>query len=173
MARATSPHTGIPERPTPAARDRIDRTPRTVEDRVVEASLVVLPRPRGDGLQAWVRGRFVELADPARGDAFTPTPNDLLVSAIASSLAWSARAFLARHALNDNVTVSARWSTQGFSLGDLDVNLRVTVVNLSEVERDALQAQLEAAVPSHHARRQIHLVLDPDRTAMRRPPETQ
>lgn len=140
-------------------RTRID-TPQTFEDRMGEASLVVLPRPSGDGLQAWVRGRFVDLADPARGHAFTPTPNDLLVSAIASSLAWSARAFLILHALDDNVAVSARWSTQGTSLGDVDVQLRVTVVNLSETERDVLQEHLEAAVPPHVARRQIELVLD-------------
>lgn len=142
---------------------------RAVEDRVGEASLVVLPRPSGDGLQAWVRGRFVELADPARGHAFTPTPNDLLVSAIASSLAWSARAFLVFRSLDDNVAVSARWSTQGPSLGDVDVDLRVTVVNLSEAERDVLHEHLEAAVPPHVARRQIDLVLDSRRTAVRPP----
>jgi organic hydroperoxide reductase OsmC/OhrA len=137
------------------------------------ANLVVLPRPRGDGLQAWVRGRSVELADPSRDGVFTPTPDDLLVSAIASSLAWSARAFLARHGLNDNVTVSARWSTRGPSLGDVDVDLQITVVSLSAAERAALQAQLEAAVPPHLARRQIDLVLDPHRTAPRWRPQTQ
>jgi organic hydroperoxide reductase OsmC/OhrA len=146
---------------------RVERTPRTLGNDAAEANLVVLPRPRGDGLQAWVRGRAVELADPSRGDAFTPTPDDLLVSAIASSLAWSARAFLARHGLNNNVTVSARWSTQGSSLGDVDVDLQITVVNLSAAERDALQAQLEAAVPPQLARRQIDLVLDARRTTVR------
>lgn len=137
----------------------------TAVDHAVDAGLVVLPQPRGDGLQAWIRGRFVELADPSRSGAFTPTPDDLLVSAIASSLAWSARSYLARHGLNDNVSVSARWSTQGPSLGDVDADLRITVVNLSAVERDALQEQLEAAVPRHLARRRIGLVVDP-----RRPP---
>ena len=143
---------------------------RLLWDRVVDANLVVVPRRQGTGLQAWVRGRSVELADPTRSHAFTPTPDDLLVSAIASSLAWSARAFLARRSLEDYVTVSARWSTQGPSLGDVDVYLRVTVANLTEVERDALREQLEAVVPQHLARRQIDLVLDAHQPATRRPP---
>ena len=142
-------------------------------DRVVEASLVVLPRPQGEGLQAWIRGRSVDLADPARGHAFTPTPDDLLVSAIASNLAWSARSFLARRALGDDVTVSARWSTQGSSLGDVDVYVQVTVANVNEVQRDALQQQLEAAVPAHLGRRQIELVLDFDQLATRPTSQTE
>ena len=143
------------------------------DQRVAEATLVVLPRPQGEGLQAWIRGRSVELADPARGHAFTPTPDDLLVAAIASNLAWSARAFLARRARRDDVTVSARWSTQGPSLGDVDVYVQVTVASLNEVERDALQEQLEAAVPAHLGRRQIDLVLDSDRLATLRPPQSE
>jgi len=69
--------------------------------------LFVIPRGRGDGFQASIRGHILDLADPNSGHALAPTPNDLFIASIASGLAWSARSFLRSHRLPDDVSVFA------------------------------------------------------------------
>ena len=53
--------------------------------------LFVIPRGRGDGFQASIRGHILDLADPNSGHALAPTPDDLFIASIASGLAWSAQ----------------------------------------------------------------------------------
>jgi uncharacterized OsmC-like protein len=103
-------------------------------------ALFVIPRGRGDGLQAAIRGHILDLADPSSAHALAPTPADLFIVSIASELAWSARRVLRASGLPDDVTVSARWrTTEGLrALADIDVT--VTVSNCTEAVSAALAA---------------------------------
>jgi uncharacterized OsmC-like protein len=103
--------------------------------------LFVIPRGRGDGFQASIRGHILALADPNSGHALAPTPDDLFIASIASGLAWSARSFLRTHQLPDDVSVSATWRTHEGLPGLADINLTVTAPKNAE----ALGAALGAA----------------------------
>jgi hypothetical protein len=73
--------------------------------------LFVVPNGRSDVFYATIRGHEFELADPDSGHALAPTRDDLLVSSIASDLAWSAKRFLRTRRLPDEVSVYAEWRT--------------------------------------------------------------
>jgi len=105
------------------------------------SALFVVPRGRGDGFQARVRGHVLDLVDPSFY-ALAPTADDLLIVSIASPLAWTARTFLRTRGLPDYVSVTAEWQTHD------DVNLTVTVSRGAEVVSDELTAALEHTVES-------------------------
>lgn len=105
--------------------------------------LFIVPRGRGDGFQATIRGHLLDLADPDSGHALAPTPDDLFIASIASELAWSARRFLRGYGLPDDVNVSARWRTQEDQPSLVDINLTVTVSSRAEALSAALTAALE------------------------------
>lgn len=123
--------------------------------------LFVIPRGRGDGFQASIRGHILDLADPNSGHALAPTPDDLFIASIASGLAWSARSFLRTHRLPDNVSVSATWRTHEGLPGLADINLTVTAPRSAE----ALGAALAAAFADTLAERSpsepgVHLAFE-------------
>ena len=89
-------------------------------------ALFVIPRERGDGFLASIRGHILDLADPSLG-SLAPNPDDLFAVAIASELAWSARRFLRAYGLPDGVSVSATWPTQDEPHSLADINLTVSV----------------------------------------------
>jgi uncharacterized OsmC-like protein len=103
-------------------------------------ALFVLPRRRGDGFQATIRGHTLDLADPSSGHALAPTPLDLLIVSIASDLAWSARRILRFHGLPDRVNVSAKWRTHENAPSLDDISLTVTVSRAAEKVSGALAA---------------------------------
>jgi uncharacterized OsmC-like protein len=106
-------------------------------------ALFVIPRGRGDGFQASIRGHTLDLADPSLGHALAPTPDDLFIVSIASEIAWSARSFLRAYGLPDDVSVSAEWRTPEGMPGLADINLTVTVSRRAEAVGAALGAAFE------------------------------
>ena len=102
--------------------------------------LFVIPRGRGDGFQASIRGHILDLADPSSGHALAPTPDDLFIASIASDVAWSARGFLRAYGLPDDVSVSAKWRTTEGHPGLADIDLTVTVSRGAEALSGALAA---------------------------------
>jgi uncharacterized OsmC-like protein len=104
--------------------------------------LFVVPRGRGDGFRASIRGHLLELADPNSGHMLAPTPDDLLIASIASDLAWCARRLLRAQGLPDDVSVSAEWRTLENSRKVGDVSVTVTVSETLEAMSDALIASL-------------------------------
>jgi uncharacterized OsmC-like protein len=118
--------------------------------------LFVIPRGRGDGFRASIRGHILDLADPGSGHALAPTPDDLLIVSIASELAWSARRFLRAYGLPDDVSVSATWRTHEDPPSLADIKLTVTVPKRAE----AVSAALAAAFANSLAARSLaeHLV---------------
>jgi hypothetical protein len=123
-------------------------------------ALYVVPRDKGDGFQAVVRGHMLELADPRSNHGLAPTPSDLLVASFGAAAAWSARDFLRASELPDDVTVLANWRT----LGDLprpdEIELAVTVSRSLESERAALAAVVLNAVARSPVRPGLHLSLE-------------
>jgi uncharacterized OsmC-like protein len=114
--------------------------------------LFVIPRGRGDGFQASIRGHILDLADPSSGHALAPTPDDLFIVSIASECAWSARKFLRAYGLPDDVSVSANWrTTHEDPSSPADINLTVTVSSRPE----AMSAALAAAVANSLAARSL------------------
>jgi putative redox protein len=111
--------------------------------------LFVIPRGRGDGFQASIRGHILDLADPNSGHALAPTPNDLFIASIASGLAWSARSFLRTHRLPDDVSVSATWRTHEGLPGLADINLTVTAPRSAEALGAALGAGFADTLSAH------------------------
>jgi hypothetical protein len=98
----------------------------------------VIPRERGTGFQASIRGQVFDLGDPSSGHALAPTPDELRIVSIASELAWSTRRFLRAHGLPDDVSVSANWRTHDDQLGLADINLTVTLPRRAEAVSAAL-----------------------------------
>lgn len=102
--------------------------------------LFVIPRGRGDGFQASIRGHILDLADPTSGHSLAPTPDDLFIASIASELAWSGRSLLRAHGMPDNVSVSATWRKQEHLSGRADIKMTVTVSARAEAVSAALDA---------------------------------
>src|SRR5437870_13876118 len=90
-------------------------------------ALFVIPRGRGGGFQASIRGHVLDLADPSSGHALAPTPDDLFIVSIASELAWTTRRILRAAGLPDDVSVSANWRTNTDlpNLADIDLTVRL------------------------------------------------
>jgi hypothetical protein len=101
-------------------------------------ALFVIPRGRGDGFQASIRGHILDLADPTSGHTLAPTPDDLFILSIASECAWSAQRFLRAFDLPDDVSVSAKWRTPENLPGPADITLIVTVSRRAEAVSAAL-----------------------------------
>jgi uncharacterized OsmC-like protein len=123
--------------------------------------LFVIPRGRGDGFQATIRGHILELADPNSSHALAPTPDDLFIASIASDLAWSARSLLRAHGLPDDVSVSAYWRTTDGAPSLADIDVTVTVSSCA----DAVCAVLAAAFADSLAARSqaepvVHISLE-------------
>ena len=110
-------------------------------------SLFIIPTRPGNGFVASVRGHMMELADPT-DCVLAPSPDDLLVAAIASDLAWSARRFLRASGLPDDVSVSAEWRTHERLSGPADVKLSVTVSRRAEAVSPALRAAVTNSLAS-------------------------
>jgi uncharacterized OsmC-like protein len=111
--------------------------------------LFVIPRGRGGGLQASIRGHLLELADPGSGHGLAPTPDDLFIVAIASDLAWLARRFLRDHGLpGDHVSVSAHSRRLDGPPSVMEISMTVTVSEsvaaMSTALEDALARRVAA-----------------------------
>jgi len=106
-------------------------------------ALFVIPRGRGDGFQASIRGHILELADPSSAHALAPTPDDLFVASIASELAWSARRLLRASGLPDDVSVYAQWRTPEDLPSPADINLTLTVASDAEAVTTGVAAVFE------------------------------
>jgi uncharacterized OsmC-like protein len=127
-----------------AVKDRPLRSIETTENCESDAAptshaLFVIPTRRGDGFQASIHGHMLELADPT-DHRLAPSPDDLLIAAIASDLAWSARRFLRADGLPDDVSVSARWQTTEGLPGLADITVTVTVSTCAKAVGEALAA---------------------------------
>jgi uncharacterized OsmC-like protein len=114
-------------------------------------TLFVIPRVRGDGFQASIRGHILDLADPSSGHALAPTPDDLFVVSIAAEVAWSARRALRAQGLPHDVSVSATWSASEAPPGLASIHLTVAVSGCPE----AASAVLAGAFESRLARRSL------------------
>lgn len=120
------------------------------EDGTTSHSIFIVPTRRGDGLMANIRGRILDLEDPT--DQCAPTPDDLVILAVASDLAWFARRFLRSHGLAaGDVNVTAAWRTVADSPTLADVSVTVTVPAIEQ----ALDAALLAALEQRAARRSL------------------
>jgi len=108
--------------------------------------LFVIPRGRGDGFRATIRGHFLDLADPNAGHTLAPTPDDLLILSIASEYAWSARRFLRACGLPDDVSVSATWRTQEDPPRPADISLTITMSKRAEAMSAALVTAFETSL---------------------------
>ena len=108
--------------------------------------LFVIPRGRGDGFQASIRGHILDLADPSSGRALAPSPDDLFIVSIASELAWSARRFLRASGLPDEVSVSAMWRRPDDLPGLDDINMTVAVSRRAAAVAAALAAAFEESL---------------------------
>jgi uncharacterized OsmC-like protein len=114
-------------------------------------ALFVMPTRRGEGFQASVHGRMLDLADPSSDHGFAPTPNDLFILSIASDLAWSARSYLRAHGLAGDVGVSAEWRThEDPQMGG--IHATVTLSKCEETTTTALAAALEDSIASRASR---------------------
>jgi uncharacterized OsmC-like protein len=105
-------------------------------------ALFIVSARRGDGFNASIRGHMLELADPT-DHRLAPSPDDLVVAAIASDLAWSARRFLRAYGLPDDVSVSASWRTDEDLVSLVDINMTVTVSSRAQAVSRALAAVFE------------------------------
>jgi uncharacterized OsmC-like protein len=117
----------------------------------MKRALFVIPRGRGEGLRASIRGHILDLADASSGHALAPTPDDLFVVSIASEFARSARRFLRASGLPDYVSVSATWRTHEDLPSLADIDLTVTVSRRAE----AVSAALAAAFANSLAARSL------------------
>jgi uncharacterized OsmC-like protein len=106
-------------------------------------ALFVLPDPRSGGFQANIRGHQLPLADPDSRHELAPTPSDLLITSIASALAWTARRFLRGHELDEYVSVTAHSRTQQGSSYPRELALVVSVSEACALEVEALTTALE------------------------------
>jgi uncharacterized OsmC-like protein len=106
-------------------------------------SLFVIPRRRGDGFQAAIRGHILDLAEPCSHQALAPTPDDLFIASIASGVAWSARCVLRSRGLPDDVSVSANWQALEDRPGPVGISLTVAPPRRANAVSAALTAALE------------------------------
>jgi uncharacterized OsmC-like protein len=103
---------------------------------------------------------MLELADPT-DHRLAPSPDDLLIAAIASDLAWSARRFLRARGLPEYVSVSAKWQTREDPPGLDDINLTVTVTSRAEAVSGALATSFENSLAARSlAEPVVHISLD-------------
>jgi uncharacterized OsmC-like protein len=116
--------------------------------------LFVVPRGRGDGFRASIRGHLLELADPNSGHMLAPTPDDLLIASIASDFAWIARRFLRARELPDDVSVSATWRTREDPRSLEGINVTVTVSKKAGPVSAALATALETSLVASSLRLQ-------------------
>jgi uncharacterized OsmC-like protein len=131
-----------PTRPDRGIKSNLD----TADSHTVPAAtngLFVVPNGRRDGFHATIRGHELRLADPDSGHALAPTPDDLLISSIASDFAWSSQRFLRARQLPDDVSVSAAWRTHDDSPRLAHIDMTVTVSNDAEAVTGTLVAALE------------------------------
>jgi organic hydroperoxide reductase OsmC/OhrA len=117
----------------------------------MKRALFVIPRGRGDGFRASIRGHILDLADPSSDQALAPTPDDLFVVSIASEFARSARTFLRASGLPDDVSVAATWPTHQDLPSLAEIDLTVTVSRRAE----AVSAALAAAFADGFAARSL------------------
>jgi uncharacterized OsmC-like protein len=123
-------------------------------------ALFITPTRRWDGFQASIHGHMLELADPT-DHRLAPSPDDLLIAAIASDLAWSARRFLRARGLPEYVSVSAKWQTREDPPGLDDINLTVTVTSRAEAVSGALATSFENSLAARSlAEPVVHISLD-------------
>jgi hypothetical protein len=111
-----------------------------------EYALFVIPSRRGSGFQASIRGYMLELADPDSKHELAPTPEDLLIAATASDIAWFARRLLRDHRLDDYVCVSARARTSESLPGLGGIDLTVEVSGRASAMRATLATALERRI---------------------------
>jgi uncharacterized OsmC-like protein len=125
-------------------------------------ALFVLPDPRSGGFQASIRGHQLPLADPDSRHELAPTPNDLLITSIASALAWTARRFLRGHELDEYVSVTAHSRTQQESSYLCELTLVVSVSEACALEVDALTTALERELDAraHGMQLNVHVHVD-------------
>jgi hypothetical protein len=103
-------------------------------------SLVVVPDRQGDGFRATVRDYKIDLADPTIGDSLAQTPEALLILAFASAAAWFARQFLRAHRLSEDVSVSARNTSDAGRSPAIEITVGVS--NAVEAHAGALRVLL-------------------------------
>jgi len=109
-------------------------------------TLLVLPNARRAGFHADIRGRILELADPQSEDGVTPTPDDLLVAALASLAAWTTLAALRESDQPGEATVSASWETgKEKSLDSVEVTVTVPPT-VAVTARDIVRGAIEDAI---------------------------
>jgi organic hydroperoxide reductase OsmC/OhrA len=131
-----------PRRPDRGIKSNLD----TADSHAVPAAtneLFVVPNGRRDGFHATIRGHELELAHPDSGHALAPTPDDLLISSVASDFAWSAQRFLRAQQLPNDVSVSAAWRTHDDPPRLAHLDMTVTVSNSAEAVSETLVAALE------------------------------
>jgi uncharacterized OsmC-like protein len=104
-----------------------------------EQALFVIPTGRGGGFEASIRGHMLGLADPA-DSRLAPNPSDLLIAAIASDLAWSARTLLRGLGLPDYVSVSVGWRRHGGPPRLDGIDATVTISRRAQEANDVLAA---------------------------------
>jgi len=120
--------------------------------------LFVIPRERGDGFQASIRGHMLDLADPTSSHALAPTPNDLFVAAHASELAWCARRLLDAHGLPAGASVSATWRTDGDLSAVAQFDLTVALPPGAQAVAAGLGAALDRSLAAGSvARPTVHI----------------
>jgi uncharacterized OsmC-like protein len=108
-------------------------------------ALFIIPTRWGNGFQASIHGHVLELADPT-DHRLAPSPDDLLIAAIASDLAWSARRLLRANRLPEDVNVSARWQTTEGLPGLADITVTVTVSTRAKAVSEALAASFAGSL---------------------------
>jgi hypothetical protein len=123
--------------------------------------LFVIPRERGDGFKASIRGHMLDLADPTSGHALAPTPNDLFVAAHAAELAWCARRLLDAQGLPGGASVSATWRAEGDLSAVAQIDLTVALPLRAQAVADGLDAVLDKSLAAGSvARPTVHLRFD-------------
>jgi len=123
--------------------------------------LFVIPRERGDGFRASIRGHMLDLADPISGHALAPTPNDLFVAAHAAELAWCARRLLDAHGLPGGASVSATWRADGDLSAVAQFDLTVALPLRARAVAAGLGAALdESLAAASVARPTVHFRFD-------------
>jgi uncharacterized OsmC-like protein len=127
----------------------------------MKRALFVIPRGRGDGLRASIRGHILDLADASSGHALAPTPDDLFVVSIASECARSARRFLRASGLPDHVSVAATWRTSEELPSLADIDLTVTVSRRAEAVSSTLADAFAHSLAAHSlAQPVVHISLE-------------
>lgn len=124
-------------------------------------ALYVVPRERGDGFRASIRGHIFDLPDPSSGYALVPTPDDLFILSIAAEFAWSARRFLRANGLPEDVSVSANWRTPDDLPSLAHIDLTVTVSRAAEAVSAALATAFENRLAARcRAEPVVHISLE-------------